>query len=74
MFKAIAQAVVNEERRREQSDNDLMTIIVDVRNRFDAMEVRAAEVAALRATIDELRGRLDKLEAASASRTLKVAR
>jgi hypothetical protein len=44
--KLIARVVVDEERRREQSDENLMTIISDVRNRFDEMDARLGELEA----------------------------
>ena len=53
MTKAIAQAIVNEERRCDQADFDLRTIIIDVRDRFDEMEARMNE---LEARISKRRG------------------
>jgi hypothetical protein len=72
MIKAIAQAVVDEERRRERADADIKTIIFDVRDRFDAMEVRAFEVEALRTAIDELREKIDKLEASDKATPIRL--
>ena len=51
MTKAIARAIVDEEKARKQADDDLMTIISDVRNRFDEMEARLAELRAATPTV-----------------------
>ena len=72
LLKVIAQMAVDEERRSERADADIKQIIFDVRDRFDAMEARAAEVAALRSTIDELRERLERLEATGKAAPLRA--
>ena len=46
LTKAVAQAIVDEERRRDQADFDLRTIIIDVRDRFDEMDARMNELEA----------------------------
>ena len=46
LFKAIAVVVVGEERRASQADDDIMSIVCDVRNRFDEMEARLRELRA----------------------------
>ena len=46
LTKAIAQAIVDGERHRDQADFELRTIIIDVRDRFDEMETRLLELEA----------------------------
>ena len=48
--RAIAQAIANEEKARQYADDDIMTIVRDVRDRFDEMDAR----------LNELEGRISK--------------
>lgn len=64
---AVGDVLAKEKKAREMGDDELRQQFWDVTARFDD-HPRHDEITALYKTIDELRGRLDKLEAAPASR------
>jgi len=72
MIGALGDLLVKERERGKCAVDDVKSMYRDMSVRFDD-HPRHDEIVALYKTIDELRGRLDKLEAAPANRTLKVA-
>jgi polyhydroxyalkanoate synthesis regulator phasin len=71
LLKAIAGAVIGEEKARQQDVAEARSHYRDICNRFDDHPTHD-EIAALRKTIDELRERIAKLEAVGKAAPLRA--